>query len=81
MVNTGDWQMYTQSNEGFFIVQDSTFGASEKNSEKYYFAIMKDDDELKKTVISYDDPVDDPFLCLWFDTDLDHKGEINYPLD
>lgn len=81
MVNTGDWQMYTQSNEGFFIVQDSTFGASEKNSEKYYFAVMKDDDELKKTVISYDNPVDDPFLCLWFDTDLDHKGEINYPLD
>lgn len=73
VVNTGDYQLYAQSNQGYFMVNDCTNGIGH-DPEKYFFAIMQDNDALKKLVLDIDKPEGSVFLCIWYDTELDHNS-------
>ncbi|MBQ4629722.1 MAG: discoidin domain-containing protein [Clostridia bacterium] len=75
VVNTSDYQLYAQSNQGYFMVNDCSQGSSH-DMEKYYFAIMKNDDGLKKLVLDLDKPKDSVFHCIWYDTSLDHENTV-----
>ncbi len=76
IVNASDYQIYAQSNQGYFMVNDCSVGKLH-DPEKYYFAIMKGDDGLKKFVIDFDNPQGSPFLCIWYDTELDHDSIVD----
>lgn len=81
IISTSDWPLYMQSSLGYYMVNDNSIGASH-NVEKYYFAIMKDDPALKKLVLDIDKPKNSPFLCIWYDTELDHNSvSAKMPLD
>lgn len=73
IVNASDYQIYAQSNQGYFMVGDTSQGKAH-SVEKYYFAIMKNDNALKKLVLDVDKPTNSPFLCIWYDTEIDHDN-------